>query len=87
MDSGANGGTIAFPSLGKHCSHDLCQLLDFLPFDCDACQQVRRLFRSIALACLVTPLLQREIDVPRRFSVLSIAHTRRTHAVTFTRRT
>ncbi|CAI6006675.1 unnamed protein product [Closterium sp. NIES-64] len=33
------GGTEAFPSLGRHCSLSSCQLLDFLPFKCDACHQ------------------------------------------------
>ncbi|KAG9160348.1 hypothetical protein Leryth_008761 [Lithospermum erythrorhizon] len=33
-------GTPAFPNLGKHCSVSDCQLLDFLPFTCDSCNQV-----------------------------------------------
>eukprot|EP00301_Raphidiophrys_heterophryoidea_P027041 c9455_g1_i1.p1 GENE.c9455_g1_i1~~c9455_g1_i1.p1 ORF type:complete len:319 (-),score=106.07 c9455_g1_i1:127-1041(-) len=27
-----------FPNLGKHCDHPECHLLDFLPFNCDACK-------------------------------------------------
>ncbi|XP_040868754.1 uncharacterized protein [Glycine max] len=38
----ASGGTEAFPDLGKHCQHRDCNQLDFLPFTCDGCQQVRR---------------------------------------------
>ncbi|XP_028771135.1 zinc finger AN1 domain-containing stress-associated protein 12 [Neltuma alba] len=34
------GGTEAFPDLGRHCQHDDCNLLDFLPFTCDGCHQV-----------------------------------------------
>eukprot|EP00898_Chlorokybus_atmophyticus_P007593 jgi/Chlat1/7835/Chrsp66S07283 len=33
-------GTVAFPELGKHCSYEGCQLVDFLPFDCDACKRI-----------------------------------------------
>ncbi|GJP57241.1 hypothetical protein CLOM_g16269 [Closterium sp. NIES-68] len=35
----SGGGTEAFPNLGRHCSVSSCQLLDFLPFKCDACHQ------------------------------------------------
>lgn len=34
------GGTEAFPDLGKHCQHDECHQLDFLPFTCDGCRKV-----------------------------------------------
>ncbi|KAG0470645.1 hypothetical protein HPP92_017345 [Vanilla planifolia] len=33
-------GTEAFPDLGKHCEHDDCNQLDFLPFTCDGCRKV-----------------------------------------------
>eukprot|EP00271_Cylindrocystis_brebissonii_P001238 TRINITY_DN11566_c0_g1_i1.p1 TRINITY_DN11566_c0_g1~~TRINITY_DN11566_c0_g1_i1.p1 ORF type:complete len:369 (+),score=51.24 TRINITY_DN11566_c0_g1_i1:523-1629(+) len=33
-------GTLEFPNLGRHCSVDVCQLIDFLPFKCDKCSQV-----------------------------------------------
>ncbi|XXG46166.1 hypothetical protein AAC387_Pa02g1079 [Persea americana] len=33
-------GTPEFPNLGKHCSVEDCNLLDFLPFTCDRCKQV-----------------------------------------------
>lgn len=36
----ATGGTEAFPDLGKHCQHSECNQLDFLPFQCSACQKV-----------------------------------------------
>ncbi|KAL6013664.1 hypothetical protein ACLOJK_004162 [Asimina triloba] len=36
----ANGGTEAFPELGKHCQNSSCNQLDFLPFKCDACLKV-----------------------------------------------
>ncbi|KAK7266202.1 hypothetical protein RIF29_18844 [Crotalaria pallida] len=36
----AAGGTEAFPDLGKHCQHQDCNLLDFLPFTCQGCKQV-----------------------------------------------
>ncbi|CAL0321777.1 unnamed protein product [Lupinus luteus] len=36
----ASGGTEAFPELGKHCQHQDCTLLDFLPFTCQGCKQV-----------------------------------------------
>ncbi|CAN0857506.1 Zinc finger AN1 domain-containing stress-associated protein 12 [Linum grandiflorum] len=35
-----SGGTEAFPDLGRHCQHQECHQLDFLPFECDGCQQV-----------------------------------------------
>lgn len=34
------GGTEAFPDLGKHCQLSDCNQLDFLPFKCDGCQKV-----------------------------------------------
>ncbi|KAI9082551.1 hypothetical protein K1719_035420 [Acacia pycnantha] len=34
------GGTEAFPDLGRHCEHDDCYLLDFLPFTCAGCHQI-----------------------------------------------
>ncbi|KAL3526457.1 hypothetical protein ACH5RR_011113 [Cinchona calisaya] len=34
------GGTEAFPDLGRHCQHSDCHLLDFLPFTCGACHKV-----------------------------------------------
>ncbi|KAJ7974508.1 Zinc finger AN1 domain stress-associated protein [Quillaja saponaria] len=34
------GGTEAFPDLGKHCQHVDCNQLDFLPFTCQGCRQV-----------------------------------------------
>ncbi|XP_043725307.1 zinc finger AN1 domain-containing stress-associated protein 12 [Telopea speciosissima] len=34
------GGTEAFPDLGKHCQHEDCHQLDFLPFKCDGCRKV-----------------------------------------------
>lgn len=33
-------GTPAFPNLGGHCNVDDCKLIDFLPFNCDRCNQV-----------------------------------------------
>ncbi|XP_020587018.1 zinc finger AN1 and C2H2 domain-containing stress-associated protein 16-like [Phalaenopsis equestris] len=33
-------GTLAFPNLGSHCCVDDCSLNDFLPFNCDRCNQV-----------------------------------------------
>ncbi|XP_059668419.1 zinc finger AN1 and C2H2 domain-containing stress-associated protein 16 [Cornus florida] len=33
-------GTPALPNLGKHCSVEDCQQIDFLPFTCDCCHQV-----------------------------------------------
>lgn len=33
-------GTPEFPDLGRHCSFPDCNILDFLPFTCDACHQV-----------------------------------------------
>lgn len=33
-------GTPEFPDLGKHCSVQDCNQLDFLPFTCDVCRQV-----------------------------------------------
>ncbi|PKU72167.1 zinc finger AN1 and C2H2 domain-containing stress-associated protein 16 [Dendrobium catenatum] len=33
-------GTPALPSLGKHCCVEDCKLIDFLPFNCDRCNQV-----------------------------------------------
>lgn len=29
-----------FPDLGQHCSLPSCKILDFLPFNCDACHQI-----------------------------------------------
>uniref|UniRef100_A0A4P6D7F7 Putative zinc finger an1 type protein rhodnius neglectus n=1 Tax=Rhodnius prolixus TaxID=13249 RepID=A0A4P6D7F7_RHOPR len=29
-----------FPELGKHCSFNICNRLDFLPLKCDACQNI-----------------------------------------------
>ncbi|KAJ0043917.1 hypothetical protein Pint_19404 [Pistacia integerrima] len=34
------GGTEAFPDLGRHCQLPDCHQLDFLPFTCDGCQKV-----------------------------------------------
>ncbi|KAJ4961365.1 hypothetical protein NE237_021275 [Protea cynaroides] len=34
------GGTEAFPDLGRHCQHEDCHQLDFLPFECDGCRKV-----------------------------------------------
>ncbi|KZV45662.1 Zinc finger family protein [Dorcoceras hygrometricum] len=34
------GGTEAFPDLGRHCQHPDCHQLDFLPFSCNACHRV-----------------------------------------------
>ncbi|XP_042502981.1 zinc finger AN1 domain-containing stress-associated protein 12 [Macadamia integrifolia] len=34
------GGTEAFPDLGKHCQHEDCHQLDFLPFKCDGCRKI-----------------------------------------------
>ncbi|KAI5665570.1 hypothetical protein M9H77_15423 [Catharanthus roseus] len=36
----AEGGTEAFPDLGRHCQLSDCHQLDFLPFKCDSCQKV-----------------------------------------------
>lgn len=33
-------GTPAFRDLGRHCSVNECQLIEFLPFNCDRCNQV-----------------------------------------------
>lgn len=44
------GGTEAFPELGRHCQNPDCNLLDFLPFTCDGCRKVRFTAISIALA-------------------------------------
>eukprot|EP00897_Mesotaenium_endlicherianum_P001190 jgi/Mesen1/11071/ME000099S10519 len=33
-------GTLEFPDLGRHCSQESCQLIDFLPFKCDKCSKV-----------------------------------------------
>ncbi|KAK9157865.1 hypothetical protein Scep_004439 [Stephania cephalantha] len=33
-------GTPEFPDLGKHCFAEDCNLIDFLPFTCDRCNQV-----------------------------------------------
>jgi predicted nucleic acid binding AN1-type Zn finger protein len=33
------GGTPLFPDLGKHCSQESCNQLDFLPFHCDGCDK------------------------------------------------
>ncbi|XP_077216477.1 zinc finger (AN1-like) family protein [Tasmannia lanceolata] len=35
-----DGGTEAFPELGKHCQESYCNQLDFLPFKCDGCRKV-----------------------------------------------
>ncbi|KDP45412.1 hypothetical protein JCGZ_09661 [Jatropha curcas] len=37
---GSEGGTEAFPDLGRHCQHSECNQLDFLPFRCHGCQKV-----------------------------------------------
>ncbi|KAG5624349.1 hypothetical protein H5410_009567 [Solanum commersonii] len=34
------GGTEAYPDLGRHCQLSDCHQLDFLPFTCHACQKV-----------------------------------------------
>jgi len=34
-------GSPEFPDLGKHCADSDCKLVDFLPFTCDRCYQVR----------------------------------------------
>lgn len=36
-------GTLEFPNLGRHCSIESCQQIDFLPFTCDKCTKVRPL--------------------------------------------
>jgi len=33
-------GAMEFSSLGEHCSYEGCHQLDFLPFTCNACEQV-----------------------------------------------
>lgn len=33
-------GTPEFPDLGKHCAVEDCNLIDFLPFNCDRCNKV-----------------------------------------------
>ncbi|KAL2523380.1 Zinc finger AN1 domain-containing stress-associated protein 12 [Forsythia ovata] len=34
------GGSEAFPDLGRHCQNPDCHQLDFLPFTCNACSKV-----------------------------------------------
>ncbi|EPS59903.1 hypothetical protein M569_14903 [Genlisea aurea] len=44
------GGTEAFPDLGSHCRHPDCNQLDFLPFTCNACSEVRFPFSFLLLS-------------------------------------
>jgi hypothetical protein len=53
-----NMGTLLFTELGEHCAKTDCAQLDFLPFKCDACQEVS--VHSSALAsvtCICTSFL------------------------------